>query len=216
MTELHTKELTPFDHLDEFLTLFLQNYFKYHPEFPWSETDTKILISKPYSTESQDNDLKPRILVERVTFSLTNPSLVSNKAISGKELKEFFVNNQKLYKAASVYNIKIMGKTIADANKIAQELMVVFLMHSERIKELLQIEIQQHIDASPPIIDVSGTNIDSSITSLTLLCSYLYIAKAKIFPLYPKLEGVDLANEVKNILNNKKLEINKIRYKSES
>lgn len=216
MTELHARDLTPFDHLDEFLTLFLQNYFKYHPDFTWSEKNTKIIISTPFSTESQDDDLKPRILVERISFSLTNPNLINNKAINGLDLKNYFQDNQKLYKAAAVYNIKIMGKTITEANRLAQELMVIFLMYTERIKEMLSIEIQQHIDSTPGNIDISGTNIDSSTNILTLLCSYLYKAKAKIVPIYPNLKGIDLVSETTTILKTQnKLELDKLRFNNE-
>jgi hypothetical protein len=205
MTET-TGLVKPFSKLDEFLLIYLKSYYKNHPEFPWSETDTKISISSPFSLISEDMTFLPKILVFNGVYSMTNYGFITNDQ-SNRPLAEYTQTRDQLYRIGTVYFLYVFAKTPKQAKSIAEELTVMFAMYTDRIKEKFGITIQKTFDLSPETPQVEGIDFKNSSERLTLICSYNYNLSTNVLPIYPKLADIDLIEDVdkefKNVDNSK-------------
>lgn len=202
----------PFSKLDEFLFIFLKSYFENHPEFPWSEKDPKIIIKAPFTLDSEDNEVYPKIIIESGPFSMTNYGFLTEFQGDGmnKTLADFTQERSKKYNIGCVYFLNIMTRNPRQARSIAQELAVMFSMYIDRINEHFNIIIQKNFDLSPEVSEFEGRNFSVSKVRMNLVTSYTYTLSTKFLPIYPKLADIDLLTEVGKKLND--LDISKLKF----
>lgn len=210
--------LAPFTHLDNVLLEFIRMYFVYHPTYTWDEDDTltKIKINKNFNKLGNDVNFYPRIVLKRGSSSLTMPTMLSNYA-GGGTLMEFTQARTKFYRAGSPYFIDIYCRVPGEAQNLAEELMVQMLLYRDRMAERFFVNIEEHMEVSPEMIDSGGTpDFAVSKISMTLLASYTYQVKYNVVPKYEVMKGLDVetnlekAVEKRNEIDFKNLKFNTI------
>jgi len=210
--------LAPFTHLDNVLLEFIRMYFLYHPVYTWNEDDTKTVIKivKNFNKLGNDANFYPRIVLKRGSSSLTMPTMLSNYA-GGGTLMKFTQMRTKFYRAGSPYFIDIYCRVPGEAQNLAEELMVQILLFKDRLAERFFVNIEEHMEVTPEIIESGGTpDFVYSRVTLTLLASYTYQVKYNIVPRYEVMKGLDIesnlekAVERRNEIDFKNLKFNTI------
>lgn len=222
MQDINAKDFAPFIHLDNVLLFFIREYFKYHPKYPWNEDDSisKIGIVKKYTKIGNEFAL-PRVVIKRNGFDLTHPFQVSNQMSTNEDgsprtLMQFTQNRKKLYIAGAPYTIEVIALTESETEAIAEEICIALLTYRENINVRFQIKIEDHLQVSPTVVNVSGTKVDNCFCTITTLASYQYSINYTLQPKYPILKGLDLLQNVeKNVEVHGKLDFEKLKFNSQ-
>lgn len=195
--------LAPFLHLDNVIIEFIRKYFMYHPEYEWNDDDTKtkIKIVKNFNKLGNDSSFFPRIVVRRGGATLSNPTATSNYGGRGT-IAEFSQQRRKIYKAGAPYFLQIYTKAPGEAQNLAEELMIQFLLYKDRIIEKFNVSIEEHIETTPEEITTDQTpDYTSSKITITLLASFTYEVDFNIEPRYGKLQGVDMIADLDKVVD---------------
>lgn len=209
MNSRFTGDFKPFTKLDEFLLIYLKSYFEHHPDFSWSEKNTKIAIQTAFSIESEDSHFLPKIVLQSGPYSLTNFNLLSND-LGNKLLKDFTQTREVAYRVGCIYVLNILAQNPKQARGLSEEISVMFAMYANEIREKFNISIEKVFNLRPEMPKFEGREFKSNTVQLELICSYVYFLSSRVLPIYPKLAEVDLTNEVE-----KKLEVNKLKFVKE-
>lgn len=221
MQDINIKNFAPFIYLDNVLLIFLREYFKYHPKYPWNEEDSlsKINIVKKYTKIGSEFGL-PRVVIKRNGFDLTHPFQVSNQMTtnddgSPRTLMQFTQERKKLYIAGAPYTLEILALTEPETEALAEEICIALLTYRENINVRFQIKVEDHLQVSPTVVNTSGPRIDNCFCTITLLASYQYSINYSLQPKYPILKGIDLLQDVeKKVEVSNKLDFEKLKFNS--
>ncbi len=209
----YLEQIKPISNLDSFILSFLKTYFKFHPEFPYTDDgETKISIISSFDLEAGNSDVTPKIVLQSGPFNLMNPGFMNNER-GGGLLKDLTQSSSIINRVGCVYFLKIITRTMGQARSLTEELMVVFSTYVERLKRMYNINLEKVFDAEPETPEFDGNIIKSASTRLKLVCSYIYTTNVKVTPIYPKLKDVDFYKELDTALaKNNEIELNKLKF----
>lgn len=213
--ENSVKKFAPFTHLDNVLISFLREYFRYHPNYSWSEKaeERKIDILEAFSVEDNQSDTFPRLILRRGNFVLDKSPAYTTYAQTRGTLMEFTQEKDKNFAAGSVYTLTIVAKEILTARFLAEEILTTIAMYSDKINETFQVHLQPHYEVTSEQLNATGLKKDYSSIMLTFAADYAYKIETSIYPRYDTLKGIDvMAATDKIVEKNNKLKIEELKF----
>lgn len=146
--------------VNTFFTLSLQQYFRTHPEYPWSPYDNKTLIDITPDYIEDDNMEKglPLIIIQNGSSSL-EPSGIGN-GIYNSGGREILLNGEKTVKDGvwdtklqftvnSHTQIQVIATSKDDVDELAFEIAMFMLMLKYSVANILQIQFVGNPQQSP-------------------------------------------------------------------